>query len=53
MAYPQSDRTYAFIADASMGTDSVKGGMGVILTQMDKDSKKSCNQICIKTANKT
>jgi hypothetical protein len=39
MAYPRSDRTYALIVDASTGTDSVKGGMGAILTQIDKEGK--------------
>ena len=39
MAYPRSDRTYALIVDASTGTDTVEGGMGAILTQIDKDVK--------------
>ncbi len=39
MAYPRSDRTYAFIVDASKGTDSIEGGMEAILTQIDKDGK--------------
>jgi hypothetical protein len=39
MAYPRSDRTYALIADASTSTETVEGGVGAILTQIDKDGK--------------
>ena len=36
-AYPRSDRTYALIVDASTGTSEIEGGMGSILTQIDKN----------------
>ena len=39
MAYPRSDRTYALIVDASAGTDTIEGGIGAILTQIDKNGK--------------
>ena len=39
MAYPRSDRTYALIVDASTGTDTIEGGMGAILCQIDKSGK--------------
>ncbi len=39
MAYPRADRTYALIVDASTGTDSIEGGMGAILCQIDKHGK--------------
>jgi hypothetical protein len=35
MTYPRSDRTNALMLDASTETDSVEGGMGAILTQID------------------
>jgi ribonuclease HI len=39
MAYPRADRTYALIVDASTGTNSIEGGMGAILCQIDKNGK--------------
>ena len=39
MAYPKTDRKYALIVDASPGTDSIEGGMGATLTQIDKLGK--------------
>jgi hypothetical protein len=39
MAYPRSDRMYPLIVDASTGTNLIKGGMGAILTQIDKKGK--------------
>ena len=38
VAYPRSDRHYALIVDASTGTATTEGGMGAILTQMDKNN---------------
>jgi hypothetical protein len=37
MAFPRSDRQYALITDAATGTVNFTGGLGVILTQIDKD----------------
>ena len=37
--YPRKDRTYALITDASTGTETIPGGMGAILTQMDEEGK--------------
>jgi hypothetical protein len=37
--YTQGQITYAHIVDASTGTETVEGGMEIILTQMDKDRK--------------
>jgi hypothetical protein len=39
MAYPRADRTYALIVDASTGTNTIEGGMGAILCQIDKNGK--------------
>jgi len=39
MAYPRSDRQYALITDASTGSATEAGGMGAILTQMDKNGQ--------------
>jgi hypothetical protein len=39
MAYPRADRTYALIVDASIGTNSIEGGMGAILCQIEKNGK--------------
>ena len=36
LAYPRKDRTYALITDASFGDGNVSGGLGAILTQVDK-----------------
>ena len=36
MAYPRSDRQYALITDAATGTAETPGGLGAILTQIDK-----------------
>jgi hypothetical protein len=47
MAYPRFDRIYTLIVDALKGTDSVIGGMGVILTQIDKKWQIPCNQLCV------
>jgi Reverse transcriptase (RNA-dependent DNA polymerase)/RNase H-like domain found in reverse transcriptase/Integrase zinc binding domain/Integrase core domain len=37
VAYPRNDRTYALITDASGGDDKKPGGLGAILTQVDKN----------------
>ena len=37
VAYPRNDRNYALIVDASTGTATTEGGMGAILTQIDKN----------------
>jgi len=37
VAYPRSDRTYALITDASAGDDKKPGGLGAILTQVDRN----------------
>ena len=37
MAYPRSNRTNALIVDASTGSSEIEGGMGAILTQIDKN----------------
>jgi hypothetical protein len=39
MAYPRSDITYAIIVDASTGAETIEGGMGAILCQIDKTRK--------------
>jgi hypothetical protein len=36
VAYPRADRTYALFTDASTGTQSVDGGLGAVLTQIDE-----------------
>jgi hypothetical protein len=36
MAFPRADRQYALIIDAATGTADSPGGLGAILTQMDK-----------------
>ena len=35
VAYPRKDRQYALITDASLGDDTVPGGLGAILSQID------------------
>jgi hypothetical protein len=37
MAFPRLDCQYALITDAAMGTADTPGGLGAILTQVDKD----------------
>jgi len=37
LAYPRADRQYALITDASFGDDHTAGGLGAILTQIDKE----------------
>jgi hypothetical protein len=37
MAFPKADRQYALITDAAMGTADTPGGLGAILTQVDKE----------------
>jgi hypothetical protein len=37
MAFPRSDRQYALITDATTGTAKFSGGLGAILTQVDKN----------------
>jgi hypothetical protein len=37
MAFPKSDRQYALITDAATRTADTPGGLGAILTQVDKD----------------
>jgi RNase H-like domain found in reverse transcriptase len=39
MAFPRTDRQYALITDAATGTAETPGGLGAILTQVDKDGK--------------
>jgi hypothetical protein len=39
MAYPRADRLFALIVDAPTGPETVEGGMGAILTQIDKKGK--------------
>ena len=39
VAYPRADRQYALIVDASTGTATTEGGMGAILTQVDKNGQ--------------
>jgi hypothetical protein len=39
MAFPRIDRQYALIMDAATGTADMPGGLGAILTQVDKDGK--------------
>jgi hypothetical protein len=41
MAFPRLDRQYALITDAATGTADTPGGLGAILTQVDKDGKFS------------
>jgi hypothetical protein len=37
MAFPRADRQYALITDAATGSADFSGGLGAILTQMDKN----------------
>jgi hypothetical protein len=37
LAYPRADRQYALTTDASFGDEHTAGGLGAILTQIDKD----------------
>jgi len=37
MAFPKSDPQYALITDSATGTADIPGGLGAILTQVDKD----------------
>ncbi len=37
MAFPKSDQQYALITDAATGTADTPGGLGAILTQVDKE----------------
>ncbi len=39
LAYPRSDRQYALITDASFGDENTAGGLGAILTHIDKDGR--------------
>jgi RNase H-like domain found in reverse transcriptase/Reverse transcriptase (RNA-dependent DNA polymerase)/Integrase zinc binding domain len=39
IAFPQLDCQYAVITDAATGTANTPGGLGAILTQVDKDGK--------------
>jgi len=39
MAYPRSDRQYALIIGVSTGSATEAGGLGAILTQVDKDGR--------------
>jgi len=39
MAFPRTDCQYALITDAATGTPETPGGLGAILTQVDKDGK--------------
>ena len=48
MAFPRVDRQYALITDAGTGTLDTPGGLGAILTQIDKD----CNHFAISFASR-
>jgi hypothetical protein len=37
MAFPKSDRQYGLITDTATGTADTPGGLGAILTQVDKE----------------
>jgi RNase H-like domain found in reverse transcriptase len=37
MAFPKADRQYALITDMATGTADTPGGLGAILTQIDKE----------------
>jgi hypothetical protein len=37
--YPRDDRPYALITDASLGDDKKPGGLGAILTQVNKSGE--------------
>ncbi len=37
MAFPKSDQQYALITNATTGTADTPGGLGAILTQVDKE----------------
>jgi hypothetical protein len=39
MAFPRLDHQYALITDAATGTANMPGGLGAILTQVNKDGK--------------
>jgi hypothetical protein len=39
MAFPRLERQYALITDAATGTADTPGGLGAILTQVDKEGK--------------
>jgi hypothetical protein len=39
LAFPRLDHQYALITDAATGTAETPGGLGAILTQVDKDGK--------------
>jgi hypothetical protein len=39
LAYPRAYRQYTLITDASFGEENMAGGLGAILTQIDKDNK--------------
>ncbi len=39
LANPRADRQYALITDASFGDRNTAGGLGTIITQIDKDWK--------------
>jgi hypothetical protein len=40
MAFPRSDRQYAFITDAAKGTADFSGRLGAILMQVDKNGNQ-------------
>ncbi len=46
MSFPKADRQYVLITDAATGTAETPGGLGAILTQVDKD-RILCNLVCI------
>jgi hypothetical protein len=39
MAFPRTDQQYALITDAATGTPETPGGLGAMLSQVDKDGK--------------
>ncbi len=39
MAFPWTDRQYAFITNAATGTADTLGGLGAILTQVDQEGR--------------
>jgi hypothetical protein len=44
--YPRNNRPYALIVDASLGDDKKPGGLGTILTQIDKTSSPAPAENC-------
>jgi hypothetical protein len=47
MAFPRADRQYALITDAATGTSDTPGGLGAILTQIDKQGDTFSNGVLL------